>query len=143
MAPSLPNFGFSQRIMRPGSSLAQYAETCHRLMLDVGYDKYVTQGGDWGFYITRSIGLLYPESCLASHINMVRANPPSWDSWPHLELQHAVTPYTEAEKMGLERSNSFLNQGQAYPILQSTKPKLSRTRLQTLPSPSWHGYTKN
>ncbi len=38
-------------------------------MLSLGYNEYVTQGGDWGFYITRAIGLLYPEHCKASHIN--------------------------------------------------------------------------
>jgi hypothetical protein len=38
-------------------------------MLSLGYNEYVTQGGDWGFYVTRSIGLLYPEHCKASHIN--------------------------------------------------------------------------
>ncbi|CAL3971188.1 unnamed protein product, partial [Diplocarpon coronariae] len=26
-----------------------YAETCHKLMLCLGYNEYVTQGGDWGF----------------------------------------------------------------------------------------------
>lgn len=35
-------------------------------MQSLGYDKYVTQGGDWGFYITRAMGLLYPEAVLAS-----------------------------------------------------------------------------
>lgn len=92
-------------------------------MLDLGYDKYVTQAGDWGFYITRTIGLFYPESCLASHINMVRANPPSWSRHPVLALQHSVTSYSEGEKDGLERSDWFFNEGQGYDSLQATKPQ--------------------
>lgn len=92
-------------------------------MIDLGYSKYVTQGGDWGFYITRAIGILYPESCLASHINMIRASAPTWSSQPALALQHAITPYSEREKKGLERSDWFLNEGQAYRQLQSTKPQ--------------------
>ena len=123
VAPSLPNFGFSQRISKPGFALSQYAETCHRLMQDLGYDKYVTQGGDWGFWITRSMGLLYPDYVLASHINMVRAQAPTFKSQPALALQHAITPYTEAESKGIERSEWFLNEGQAYRQLQSTKPQ--------------------
>jgi len=123
VAPSLPNFGFSQRISKPGFALSQYAETCHRLMQDLGYDKYVTQGGDWGFWITRSMGILYPDYVLASHINMVRAQAPTFTSQPALALQHAVTPYTEAESKGIERSEWFLNEGQAYRQLQSTKPQ--------------------
>jgi pimeloyl-ACP methyl ester carboxylesterase len=69
VAPSLPNYGFSDGPKKRGFAAAQYAETCHKLMLSLGYNEYVTQGGDWGFYVTRSIGLLYPEHCKASHIN--------------------------------------------------------------------------
>ncbi|KAF1915242.1 Alpha/Beta hydrolase protein [Ampelomyces quisqualis] len=124
IAPSLPNFGFSQKILKPGFALSQYAETCHRLMLDLGYAKYVTQGGDWGFYITRVMGILYPESVLASHINMIRAlGPPSLLSQPALAFQHALTPYTPAEQKGLQRSEWFTSQGQAYRLLQGTKPQ--------------------
>jgi pimeloyl-ACP methyl ester carboxylesterase len=123
IAPSLPNFGFSTRVTKPGFALSQYAETCHRLMQSLGCDKYVTQGGDWGFYITRVMGVLYPDSVLASHINMIRAQPPSFAVQPALALQHALTPYTEAEQKGIERSEWFLDQGQAYRILQATKPQ--------------------
>jgi pimeloyl-ACP methyl ester carboxylesterase len=42
IAPSLPNLGFSTRVTKPGFALSQYAETCHRLMQSLGYDKYVT-----------------------------------------------------------------------------------------------------
>ncbi|KAK7193571.1 hypothetical protein DPSP01_000125 [Paraphaeosphaeria sporulosa] len=123
VAPSLPNFGFSQRITKPGFALEQYAQTCHRLMLDLGYPKYITQGGDWGFYITRTMGLLYPNAVLASHINMIRAHAPSFASQPALALQHALTPYSDAEKKGLERSEWFTSEGQAYRQLQATKPQ--------------------
>lgn len=61
VAPSLPNYGFSEGVKKRGFGLAQYAETCHKLMLQLGYDEYVTQGGDWGMYITRAIGKLYPQ----------------------------------------------------------------------------------
>lgn len=123
VAPSLPNFGFSQKITKPGFALSQYAETCHRLMLDLGYDKYVTQGGDWGFYITRIMGVLFPSHVLANHINMIRAAPPSFTSQPALALKHALTPYTPAETAGIQRSDWFIDQGQAYRLLQSTKPQ--------------------
>ena len=133
VAPSLPNFGFSLRISKPGFALPQYAETCHRLMLSLGYPEYVTQGGDWGFYITRVMGLLYPGAVLASHINMIRASPPSFVSQPALALRHAVTPYTEAEKAGMERSEWFLNEGQAYRQLQATRPQTLAYAFATSP----------
>lgn len=123
VAPSLPNFAFSQRISQPGFGLSQYAETCHKLMQQLGYEKYATQGGDWGFYITRIIGILYPEYCMANHINMIRASPPSFNQFPLLALQNSLSTDTERVKKGEERSNWFLNEGQGYRILQSTKPQ--------------------
>lgn len=40
VAPSLPNFGFSQGIDKPGFGLHKYAEAIHKVMLNLGYDKY-------------------------------------------------------------------------------------------------------
>ena len=40
VAPSLPNFGFSDGVKKRGFALKQYAETCHKLMLQLGYDQY-------------------------------------------------------------------------------------------------------
>ena len=40
VAPSLPNYGFSSGTKKKGFGLPQYAETCHKLMLKLGYDKY-------------------------------------------------------------------------------------------------------
>jgi len=54
VAPSLPNFGFSQGTKKRGFAIEQYAETCHKLMLKLGYDRYVTQGGKYNsFWFTR------------------------------------------------------------------------------------------
>ncbi|KAI9874602.1 MAG: hypothetical protein M1830_009577, partial [Pleopsidium flavum] len=111
VAPSLPNFGFSQGVSKRGFALAQYAEVCHKLMLQLGYKEYATQGGDWGFWITRAIGKLYPESCKASHVNMILANAPTYSKNPLLALQHSVYPYSERDKKGLERTEWFHKEG--------------------------------
>jgi len=44
VAPSLPNYGFSDGVNKRGFSIPQYAETCHKLMLNLGYDKYGRSG---------------------------------------------------------------------------------------------------
>jgi len=44
--PSLPNYGFSDGTSKRGFSNVQYAETLHKLMLKLGYNEYVTQGGE-------------------------------------------------------------------------------------------------
>jgi len=40
VAPSLPNFGFSEGTRKKGFGLKQYAEVCHKLMLTLGYPEY-------------------------------------------------------------------------------------------------------
>lgn len=123
VAPSLPNFGWSESPKKTGFGLSQYAEVCDQLMQQLGYSKYVTQGGDWGFYITRAIGLRFPQRCMASHINMIRANQPTFTKHPLLALQHALTPYSEADRKGFERSEWFATEGSGYRVLQCTKPQ--------------------
>ncbi|KAJ3473653.1 hypothetical protein NLG97_g10198 [Lecanicillium saksenae] len=93
VAPSLPNYTFSDGVSKKGFAPKQYAETLHKLMLKLGYNKYVTQGGDWGYVITRQLGVDYPESCVASHINMAFRGPPEFKQTPWTWLQHLFTPW--------------------------------------------------
>jgi len=123
VALSLPNYGFSEGPKKKGFALAQYAETGHKLMLKLGYDEYVTQGGDWGYYITRAISLRFPEHCKATHVNMDNGTAPSWLKQPLLAAEHAVTPYTTFEKEGMKRMKWFMEHGSGYRTLQSTKPQ--------------------
>ena len=74
-------------------------------------------------YITRTMDLMYPEYIKASHINMIAAVQPEFKKNPILYLQHALTPYTQREKEGLERTSWFLSQGSGYRAKQSTKPQ--------------------
>lgn len=123
VAPSLPNFGFSQGVSKPGFGLREYATVCHKLMLQLGYKQYVTQGGDWGFHITRTMGLLFPESGKASHLNVSECFPPSLLQHPILWLQDKLLPRTAHEKAGLERTAEHQRDGMGYDILQSTRPQ--------------------
>lgn len=103
--------------------MQSYAEVCHKLMLQLGFTEYVTQGGDWGFYITRTMGLLYPDHVKASHINMIRAFAPQWKKNPILAFQHAMMPYSEKEKQGFARGKWFQEEGFGYNMQQRTKPQ--------------------
>ncbi|KAL8956826.1 MAG: hypothetical protein Q9183_006211, partial [Haloplaca sp. 2 TL-2023] len=127
IAPSLPNFGFSSPVRKRGFSLPQYAETCHKLMLALGYSQYVTQGGDWGSHITRIMTLLYPSHIAAAHINLIIGHAPTLMANPVLYLQHNLSPSTERERAGAARSAWFLTEGSGYKEIQATKPQ---TRLQ-------------
>jgi pimeloyl-ACP methyl ester carboxylesterase len=123
VVPSLPNFGFSGKVTKPGFGPSQHAETCHKLMLQLGYDRYATQGGDWGFIITRMMGIQYPSHVIASHLNFVRVTkPPELSQTPGQYLKHAVLPYTASEREGLRRTAWFREKGFGYNLEQSTRP---------------------
>ncbi|KAI1272010.1 microsomal epoxide hydrolase [Xylaria sp. FL0933] len=123
VAPSLPNFGFSEGPRERGFALAQYAETLNKLMLKLGYNEYVTQGGDWGTHISRALAHCFPAHCKATHLNMDSANPPSFLKQPLLALQHAITPYSQREREGQKRGEWFSQEGRGYNLEQSTKPQ--------------------
>lgn len=125
VAPSLPNFGFSAQVSKPGFAPLQHAEVCHKLMRQLGYDRYVTQGGDWGYIITRLMGVRYPAHVLASHFNFVRLHdkPTAASSEAPAHLLAALDePLTAQETQGLERSAWFKNKGYGYNMEQSTRP---------------------
>ncbi|KAL9111527.1 MAG: hypothetical protein Q9227_004015 [Pyrenula ochraceoflavens] len=123
VAPSLPNFGFSDGISKSDFCMPQYAEAFHKLMLRLGYTEYVTQAGDWGFSVTRALALLYPTHCRASHLNLILSNPPSLSRTPITYLRHLLTPYTKKERDGLARTAWFDDTNYAYNLLHSTKPQ--------------------
>jgi pimeloyl-ACP methyl ester carboxylesterase len=71
VAPSLPGFGFSSYTTKRGFDIRRHAEVFNKLMHKLGHKRYVVQGGDWGSWVVRSMALLYPESIMAVHLNMV------------------------------------------------------------------------
>ncbi|KAI0320323.1 Alpha/Beta hydrolase protein [Amylostereum chailletii] len=124
VAFSLPGFGFSEAPRKKGFGLEQYAEVGHKLMQALGYTEYVTQGGDWGHFITRAIASLYgPKYVKAWHTNMAVAQPPVFTSHPWQYILHMLTPYTDEERVGLARGKRFRELGFGYFLQQSTQPQ--------------------
>ncbi|KAI0153074.1 microsomal epoxide hydrolase [Xylariaceae sp. FL1272] len=123
VVPSLPNFGFSGGVSQSGFSVDQHAELLHKLMLRLGYDRYVTQGGDWGGFITRAMALRYgPRHLRAQHLNLAFWGFPSAWKTPLLFLQSMLTPFTTAERVWLKKTGKFFTEGNAYALIQGTRP---------------------
>ena len=124
VALSLPGYGFSEPVLKPGFAGPQYAELGNNLMLALGYNEYVTQGGDWGNYVTRQIAIHYGgKHSKAWHSNYPIASPPTLYKNPLSYLGHVLLPYSEAEKAGLERSQWWKTTGFGYFAEQSTCPQ--------------------
>ncbi|OJA19659.1 hypothetical protein AZE42_02812 [Rhizopogon vesiculosus] len=123
VAISLPGFGFSEAPRKQGFAAKQYAEVAHKVMLSLGYNEYVTQGGDWGFLITRKMALEYGgKHHKAWHTNFPVVEPPSWKS-PLAFLTYLLKPWSPEDKAGLERTEWFITRSTGYYAEQSTQPQ--------------------
>ena len=75
VVPSLPGFGLSGPTRRRGVDGAVIAETFGRLMEELGYDRYVAQGGDIGALISTLIAARDPARVPAFHVNLLPVGP--------------------------------------------------------------------
>ncbi|KAJ7600259.1 Alpha/Beta hydrolase protein [Mycena floridula] len=112
VAFSLPGYGFSQGPSKQGFRTTDGIQVGNKLMLALGYDKYVTQGGDWGARITREIANRYG----GNH------NPPKLLSQPLTYLSLLITPPNKANPH-FAHDQWFRTQGNGYGALQSTQPQ--------------------
>lgn len=124
VALSLPGFGFSEAPKKEGFHRTQYAEVGHELMLALGYNEYVIQGGDWGYWVARTMVSQYGDQGVkAWHTNYPLASLESWTSVPLLHLPAMLMPYTAAERAELRRMDWFQQKGMGYNHEQSTVPQ--------------------
>ncbi|KAF7332854.1 EHN domain-containing protein [Mycena venus] len=135
VALSLPGYGFSEAPTKKGFRIAQYAEVCNKLMLALGYNEYVTQGGDWGSMITRKLATM----CGPKHIKAWHTNFPTCvSSSAYLPPDFSLNPLrlltslsmllqlpflSSAEWTGLRRSQDVARTGLGYLRMQTTKPQ--------------------
>jgi pimeloyl-ACP methyl ester carboxylesterase len=68
--PSLPGHGFSGKPTVLGWDPIRIARAWIVLMQQLGYTRYVAQGGDWGNAVTEQMALLAPPELLGIHTNM-------------------------------------------------------------------------
>ncbi|CAI7565195.1 unnamed protein product [Penicillium glandicola] len=124
VAPSLPNFGFSQGIKKRGFGLAQYAEVLHKVMIALGYEEYVIQGGDWGSMIARTMSQCYPQYTQAIHLNFIPVLPPyPWRS-PYQFLKSLLSvPFSAKDRGYIARTLGYFTGGNAYMKQQETRPQ--------------------
>jgi pimeloyl-ACP methyl ester carboxylesterase len=72
----MPGYGFSGKPQVTGWNPDRVARAWHELMKRLGYERYVSQGGDWGAVISDAMALQAPEGLLGIHVNMPATVPP-------------------------------------------------------------------
>ena len=90
VVPSLPGYGFSTPLPRPGISFTTTADLWVRLMTEVlGHPSFVAHGSDFGMFVTAQLGHKYAGQVRAIHL----AGPVDLDSWRPTDAYHPWSDY--------------------------------------------------
>lgn len=124
--PSVPGFGFSDKIIQPGCNSEFVADIWHQLMMELGYTRYGAQGGDIGSGISTWLSLRYPSNVIGLHLNYI-----SGSYKPYLASEEQISDEVLAfQKAGEEWS---AREG-AYAYLHATKPLTAAYGLNDSPA---------
>jgi pimeloyl-ACP methyl ester carboxylesterase len=111
---SLPGYGFSERPPRVGVNYRYVSGLWHRLMNDLGYERYGVHGGDFGAGVSALMALDRPEAVLGLHLATLELGP---------QLGPDSAPLSAAEQAYLARERVWLDTEHAYSDIQATKPQ--------------------
>jgi len=112
---SMPGYGFSGPTTQRGVDVPKVAAAVDDVMSQLGYDRYLAQGGDWGALVVRHLGEHFAPRVAAIHTNMLFA-PFDGDG---AETMNGVT---ESELAAIVSSVERTADGIAYMQIQSTRP---------------------
>jgi pimeloyl-ACP methyl ester carboxylesterase len=112
--PSIPGYGFSAKPTSADWTTEKIANVWDRLMVNLGYQRYFAQGGDWGGVITASIGAQDLGHCAGIHVNLVVVGAPD---------KAIMNTPTEQEAKALAQYQKYLQDGSAYAAIQGTRPQ--------------------
>ncbi|TBU39120.1 epoxide hydrolase [Dichomitus squalens] len=124
VAPSLPGFAFSEAPRKPGFSGYQYAEVLNKLMLSLGYQEYVYQGGDFGHTLgVYAVNKFGHKHIKAWHSNMPVYRVPTFSSHPLLYLEMLTMPINKYIRDIISAALQIRKTEFGYFTLQATKPQ--------------------
>ncbi|AUX33899.1 MULTISPECIES: epoxide hydrolase family protein [Sorangium] len=115
IVPSLPGYGLSGPTREAGWGARRIACAWAELMRRLDYPRYGAQGGDWGTWISREVGLVDPDHAIGVHTNGLV----SWPSGDPEELMGL----TDAEQSRLKAAETYLRELYGYKKIQSTRPQ--------------------
>lgn len=115
VVPSLPGYGFSGPTTASGVDSHRCADAVADVMAQLGYDRYIAQGGDWGAIVVRRLAEAYPERLIGAHFNMLFA-------MPGADEPDAMDGVTEADLERFGAAATRIAGGTGYMDIQGTKP---------------------
>jgi microsomal epoxide hydrolase len=124
IVPSLPGYGFSDKPKEAGTTF-HIADLWHKLMTaELGYERFVAHGGDWGGMVTEHLGRSYPESMIALHMTDV----------PFYHMFQQPNDATADEQKYLAKMKQFQMKEGAYAMIQGTRPQTLSPGLNDSPA---------
>ena len=108
--PTLPGFGLSGKPTEPGWTPERMAQAWVVLMQRLGYERFVAQGGDWGFSVTNSLGAIGLPTVQAVHFNM-------------FPIAKTMEARDAQEKRALQRLKAFEDNESGYRSEQVQSPQ--------------------
>ena len=124
--PSLPGYGFSGPTSQAGMDYKRIAGMFVTLMKRLGYERYGTQGGDWGSFISLEIGGRDPGSVVGVHVNMLLTPPP--------ENPKQLAKITPEDREMLDKMKHYAKEQSGYSVQQGTRPQTLSYALTDSPS---------
>jgi pimeloyl-ACP methyl ester carboxylesterase len=120
--PSIPGFGFSAKPTAPGWGSDRIGRAWSALMLRLGYDRYVSQGGDCGSVISQRMALQHVPGLLGIHLNMPAVVPA--DIARSLAAgDPAPASLTAAERKAFGQLEAFYRDNAGYAAMMNTRPQ--------------------
>jgi pimeloyl-ACP methyl ester carboxylesterase len=116
VVPSLPGYGFSERPSSPGMNTFRTGELWVGLMRELGYGRFVAQGGDIGANVSSVMAWKHPESVLALHLNYI---PGSYHPW----VDEAAQPLGAEEIAFKHAAQNWHDEKGGYWHVQATQPQ--------------------
>ena len=112
--PSIPGFGFSQKINTPGCNLWFIADLWSKLIQELGYKKVIAQGGDFGAAINTALALKYPQMLFGVHLNYIPGS--------YLPYLASGEKLSHEEELYLKSADEWYKNEGAYAHQHRTKP---------------------
>lgn len=120
--PSIPGFGFSTKPTKPGWGSDHIGRAWSVLMRRLGYDSYVSQGGDCGSVISQRMALQHVPGLLAIHLNMPAVVPA--DIARTLAAgDPAPATLSAKERAAFDQLEAFYRDNSAYAAMMNTRPQ--------------------
>ncbi|QNA85468.1 epoxide hydrolase 1 [Sphingomonas sp. So64.6b] len=120
--PSIPGFGFSAKPTVPGWGSDHIGRAWGLLMHRLGYDRYVSQGGDCGSVISQRMALQHVPGLLGIHLNMPAVVPA--DVARVLAAgDPAPASLSAKERRAFDQLEAFYRDNAAYAAMMNTRPQ--------------------